>query len=246
MRFYLLIVMYLSGLFIVSFTLTNALISYVLFAILTLLFVTYVAFGVSFMRLNLFLRSICRIDTLEREVALTFDDGPDPELTPQILELLKKYNAKATFFCIGSKIIGNEDLLRQLHHEGHSVGNHTYEHSIWFPIWAVSKMKQSIIKTDEIIEHVIGEKPKLFRPPFGVLNNLIAVAIKGLKKKCVGWTIRTKDTCRTPEEVMRLIKAKIRPGSIVLFHDTNVHIIKELEQTLIYCKENNLEAVALR
>ncbi len=245
MRFYTLIIIYLASISAVLLTVDSTRLSYILVATLSIILLVLVVIGVSTMKLNLFISSVSTINPGKREVALTFDDGPDAELTTQIIELLRKYEAKATFFCIGYKIKGHEGLLRQMYNEGHVIGNHTYEHSVLFPLWSVSKIKQSIDRTDELIEQITGKRPVLFRPPFGVLNNFIALVLRRMGGRCVGWSIRTKDTCRTPERVMQIVKRNIRPGSIVLFHDTNINIISILEQTLIYCKQNNLKAVAL-
>jgi len=201
--------------------------------------------GAASVKLNLFVTSICKISNNNNEIALTFDDGPDKELTPQILDLLKKYGAKATFFCIGSKLKENKELVQRILREGHVIGNHTYEHSCNFPIWSVKRIKQSIQKTDAIIDEYSKESCSIFRAPFGVTNNLIAIALNQLGKKNVGWSIRTKDTCKTPDQVVAKVKKNLVSGSIVLLHDTNKNIVLELQEILNYCNSKNLKSIAL-
>ncbi len=222
---------------------TQATITWIVAA--TIFFSVVTVFGVSVMRLNFFVQSTSNFYTEKNEIALTFDDGPDPEFTPKILDLLKEYNAKATFFCIGSKVNGQEAILKRIVHEGHSIGNHTYEHANSFPWWSISKIKSSISKTDNAFTEAGLNSSNMFRPPFGVTNNLIATAIKKSNKKCVGWSIRTKDTCKTVDQVVSKVKKKLKAGDIILLHDTNPNIIEELKEILEYCKLKGFRPIAL-
>jgi len=211
----------------------------------TLVFTLLVIIGVSVIQYNLFLKSLCVLKTTENEIAITFDDGPDETYTPLVLDVLARYNVKASFFCIGSKIKNNENILKRIHEEGHSIGNHSFEHASSFPFWLPKRMIESIEKTDHEIRRVIGKDVKLFRPPFGVVNNFIAYAVSKSHKKSVGWSIRTKDTVRTPEQVVEIVKQKIKPGSIILMHDSHENVVAELTQILDYCKTKNLQAVSI-
>lgn len=241
MRFYLLISMYLLALLGVYFF-TLGIVWYIL---LTGVLLSFIVWGVASVQLNLFVTSICSIKDGNNEIALTFDDGPDRELTPQILDILNEYGAKATFFCIGSKLKGNEDIIQRMLNEGHAIGNHSYEHSFNFPMWSAKRIKQSIQKTDAIISELSGVDCTIFRPPFGITNNLIAIALKQLGKKSIGWSIRTKDTCNTPDKVVAKVRKNLAPGSIVLLHDTNKSIVSELIEILDYCQSKNLKSIAL-
>lgn len=241
MKFYLLLFLFLILMLAVYFTG----ISPMWYVVNLLLFVGVVVAGVSVIRFNFFLKAQSCIANAKNEVALTFDDGPDKELTPKVLDLLRAYNAKATFFCIGNKMEGNEILLQRLLAEGHTIGNHTYEHSNTFPIWSVKKMKESIQKTDKKIKNITGVECVLFRPPFGVTNNLIASAVKQLQKRTIGWNLRTLDTYKSPDRVITKIKSKLKPGDIVLFHDTNPNILVELKETLEHCKMIKINLIAL-
>ncbi|MCU4154368.1 polysaccharide deacetylase family protein [Carboxylicivirga sp. A043] len=245
MRFYWLITLYLLGVLSVIFVVQTSTLVISLISLLTLVFMTILVLGVSIMRLNLFVTSVSKLDTTNNEMAITFDDGPSAENTPQILDILAKYNAKATFFCIGNKLSEHADILKRIIAEGHSVGNHTFEHAPTFPIWSVKKIKESIRNTDTEFTRLDVEINNLFRPPYGVTNNLVAAAIKSLDKKCIGWSIRTKDTCRTPEQVIALVKKRVKPGSIILLHDTNKYVCQELEEILKYCQAQQLNSIAL-
>ncbi len=214
-------------------------------AAISVFFTGMVVLGVSVMRLNFFIHSFSEIYTKDKEIALTFDDGPDHEITPRIMDLLKEFNAKATFFCIGNKINEEKEVIQRMLQEGHSIGNHTFEHSNSFPWWSVIKMKASIAQTDEALKEAGVNEISMFRPPFGVTNNLIATAIKQTNKKCVGWSIRTKDTCRSVDEVVNKVKKELKPGDIVLLHDTHPDILTELREILIYCRQKGFKPIAL-
>lgn len=245
MRFNILIVIYVIALALILIFGQASEFTFVSVSIISLLFIAITIAGVSVMKYNLFIKAISKLAGNNNEIAITFDDGPCPERTPQILDLLARYNAKATFFCIGNKISANKAIISRIHNEGHSIGNHTFEHSNNFPVWSVKKMKASILATDKEVEALDLKVSTLFRPPFGVTNNLVAMAINKCNKKCIGWSIRTKDTLRTPNQVLTLVKRKLKPGSIILLHDTNEHVCAELEQILLYCKQQELKPIAL-
>ncbi len=214
-------------------------------ALTTLFFSGIIALGVSVMRLNFFVQSRSKIYTEKKDIALTFDDGPDQKFTPKILDLLKEFNAKATFFCIGSKVKGQEAILKRMIEDGHAIGNHTFEHANSFPWWSIKKIEESIVNADRALNKAGIQTPVMFRPPFGVTNNLIATAITQNNKQCVGWSIRTKDTCKSVTDVVNKVKKKLKSGDIILLHDTNPNILVELREILEYCKKNNYTSVAL-
>ncbi len=245
MKFYGLVICYIAALAAVVYF-TNDRLTILLIVLASFVFSLLVFWGVSVMRLNLFIKSQSRINANNNEVALTFDDGPLPQSTPQILDLLKKHKAKATFFCIGSNIKDNGWLLKRIIDEGHSVGNHSFEHIPAFTYWGIKKVKQSIEKTDRLIEEITGKKTNLFRPPYGVTNNLMAHGIQKLNKKVVGWSIRTKDTCRSVEEVVTLVEEKVKPGAIILLHDSNPRIEETLRKVLEVLEKKNLKSIALK
>lgn len=153
-------------------------------------------------------------------VAITFDDGPHPTQTPKVLDILKEYNAKATFFCIGKNIDGHENILERIDKEGHTIGNHSLTHSNLFPLQSTKKIITELDICEKKIENVIHKKINLFRPSFGVTNPLIAKAVKHKKYITIGWNIRSFDTLGKPhEKTVNRIKRKLKPGSVLLLHD---------------------------
>ncbi len=170
---------------------------------------------------NFFLPVVCKALTDKKEIAISFDDGPAANYSSDILDLLKKENVPACFFCIGNRIAGNEELFKRIHNEGHLIGNHSYSHHTMFDLFSAEKMKKDMKMMDAEMERVIGIKPKLFRPPYGVTNpNLKRAVIKGGYTP-VGWSVRSLDTvAKDKQKLLSKIDAGIKPGAVFLFHDT--------------------------
>lgn len=183
----------------------------------TLLFLIY---GSCNINSNVYMRVFCRKRTTKKVVAITFDDGPSEVETVRVLTVLKEHNATACFFCIGSKIRGNESLLQQMVNEGHLLGNHSYSHSNFFPLYSLPRMKEDVLACQREIKRACAQKTDLFRPPFGVTNPTIATLVRHLKYRPIGWNIRTLDTLQHPhEKIVRHVQKKLRPGSVILLHD---------------------------
>lgn len=168
-----------------------------------------------------FIRIACKADTNKKEIAISFDDGPAENYTQQILAILKAEDVKATFFCIGNRIAGNEAILKQAQDEGHIIGNHSYSHHFWFDMYSAKKMQDDLEQMDAEMERVLGLKPKLFRPPYGVTNPNLAKAIRKGGYTPVGWSVRSLDTvAKDEQQLLNKINAGIKPGTVFLFHDT--------------------------
>ncbi|MBL4625693.1 MAG: polysaccharide deacetylase family protein, partial [Flavobacteriales bacterium] len=120
--------------------------------------------------MNFFIDSMCEVPNSDNKVAITFDDGPNTEFTPRVLDLLDEYNAKATFFCIGTNVEKHADVLKEVDKRGHTIGNHSYSHDVKFDIASVKLVKEDLEKNESLIATAIGKKAVLFRPPFGVTN----------------------------------------------------------------------------
>jgi len=153
------------------------------------------------------------------KIQLTFDDGPHPEITPEILKILKKYNQKAIFFCIGKNIEKYPEIAKQIIAEGHLIGNHSFSHSYFFDFFGTKKVVEELEKTNRLIKNISGKDCQIFRPPYGVTNPNIAKAVKILNLRIIGWSIRSMDTVKNKKQVLKRLK-KAKPGDIVLFHDT--------------------------
>lgn len=208
-------------------------------AILAFLF--YASYSI---KSQVYMRALCRIETTEKVVYLTFDDGPDAEQTPQVLDVLKRNNAKAVFFCIGSRIAGNEALLKRMADEGHQIGIHSFSHANGFPLFSRSRMIADIRQCQQAIEQATGSTTTLFRPPFGVTNPTIGKAVKSLNLKTIGWTIRTYDTNRcSDEKIIRRISRQLRPGAIILLHDRLPQSAERLQMVIEAVKKAGYEIV---
>lgn len=193
-------------------------------------------------RSGVYVKALCEKKTDRKVVALTFDDGPDPVQTPKVLEVLRRYGVPATFFCVGSNAEGNEPLLRQMVGEGHLIGNHSFSHSGYFPLFMKRRMVEELEKTDALFENITGHRVYLFRPPFGVTNPTVAAALKHSGHQVVGWNIRSFDT-RKEEigKIFRRVTEKVRPGSVILLHDRLPESDRLLEMIIIYLHDNGYE-----
>ena len=174
-------------------------------------------------------------------VALTFDDGPDPKTTPQALDILKKYGAKATFFMVGQNIAGNEAIVKRVHNEGHQIGIHTWDHPVLTKLPLESAQKE-ILDTQTAINNVIGIKPTITRPPYGAINATIQNSVD---QSFIMWNVDSLDwKTRNTKAIMQEI-AKTQPGSIILMHDIHQTSIDALPSVLEYLKSNGYTLVTV-
>jgi peptidoglycan-N-acetylglucosamine deacetylase len=201
----------------------------------------YYIYGVFDIRKNIFIKSINSAS--ENTICLTFDDGPDSESTPKILDMLNNNGIKGTFFLIGENVFSNPELVKRISDEGHAIGNHTYYHKTNFPFFCKRKMTEEIKKTNLLIEGITSTKVIYFRAPFGITNPNLKSVLKKLNLKSIGWDIRSLDTI-TPDPSKlynKVIKGINRGGSIVLFHDRCTSTIEILENVITHCKNNNFQ-----
>jgi peptidoglycan/xylan/chitin deacetylase (PgdA/CDA1 family) len=204
------------------------------------------AFGSSRISSNYHVKAFCN-NPLEKEkkIALTFDDGPS-EFTLEVLELLKKYNAKAAFFCIGKNIEKHPEIVEQIIAQGHLVGNHSYSHSKFFDFYNAGQIQEEIEKTDALLEKLTSKKINFFRPPYGVTTPSIRRALKLTGHKTIGWNIRSLDGgTKNQELILKRITKRVSPGGIVLLHDTGEHSVLVLEQFLQFLQQNNYQVVSI-
>ena len=159
---------------------------------------------------------------------------------------MKAYQVNTCFFCIGKQIKGNEKLLQQMIAEGHLIGNHSYTHSALFPVYPLSKMKKDLQTCQSELEQVTSQPVTLFRPPFGVTNPTIAKAVRQLGYTSIGWNIRTLDTQQhAPEQILRRIRKRLTPGSVILLHDRMPDSDLLVKQILDLLKEQEYTVVRL-
>ncbi|WP_136604946.1 N-acetylmuramoyl-L-alanine amidase [Paenibacillus dokdonensis] len=156
-----------------------------------------------------------------KQVALTFDDGPDGFVTPKILDILKKNNIKATLFILGNRAKAHPDIVRRIVQEGHAIGNHSWSHPNFEKISMAEAMKQ-VDDTQDALEQAAGFRPILFRPPYGALGTDQMDAIHQKNLAVVNWTVDTMDWSGvSSKEIMRLVHKELKPGGIVLQHTAN-------------------------
>lgn len=196
---------------------------------------------------NIYVKSLCRGASDERVAALTFDDGPDAEITPEVLAVLRRYGIRTTFFLVGEKVDKHPEIVRQIVAEGHTVANHTYTHSGLFPLRNARRVRQELLLCNEAIRRAVGLSPLLFRPPFGVTNPIIGRAVEALGLKTIGWSIRTLDTIegRSVATICRKVESQLRPGAIILLHDRCARSAVLLDSVIRIATERGYRFVAL-
>jgi peptidoglycan-N-acetylglucosamine deacetylase len=200
---------------------------------LLIVYVTVLFCGSYFIRWGFFFKSICFHKTSEKYVALSFDDGPDVKNTSRILDILKENNTEAVFFCIGKKIAGQETLLKRMTEEGHIIGNHSYSHHPLFDLFSSQKMQAELKATNMAIKNVIGHSPRFFRPPYGVTNPNLRKALYRSRLISVGWSMRSYDTAiRNEQRLLSKVSRSLKPGAIILFHDTSETMLAILPSLL--------------
>lgn len=177
--------------------------------------------GVFFLRLGMFVDVIWRGPKKSRGVALTFDDGPSPEHTPRILDMLDEAKVKAAFFVIGRKAEAHPDVVRDILARGHAVGLHGFGHDRLFSLRSIAFVRDDLRRGAAVLEAITGERPSLFRPPIGHTNPRIAKAARELDLTVVGWSLRALDgiAAARPERVAERVKSRLDHGAIVLLHD---------------------------
>lgn len=190
----------------------------------------------------LFPNYIWKIKNTEQKIFLTFDDGPIPEVTEWVLDILKKENIKATFFCIGDNIKKHPQTFKRIVQEKHSIGNHTFNH---LNGWKTNSnlYHENFRLCDEILENTKGnrnhpklqitEHSKLFRPPYGKIKRQQAKKILQKKYKIIMWDVLSYDfdTNSTPEICLENVVKNTTVGSIIVFHDS-IKAKKNLQYTL--------------
>lgn len=192
---------------------------------------------------RIFRKAIWNYSRLKRELYLTFDDGPHPTITPWVLNELKKYKAKATFFCIGKNVEKFPEIFQQIIAEGHSVGNHSYSH---LKGWTVST--QVYLKDVAMAAPLINSK--LFRAPYGKPKPKQTKALNKLGYKTIFWDVLTQDydSKLLPEKIWNNILKRTRNGSIIVFHDSEkafAHLQVALPKLLTEYNEQGFKFVGI-
>ncbi|HEX5340842.1 MAG TPA: polysaccharide deacetylase family protein [Gammaproteobacteria bacterium] len=191
------------------------------FGVPALLLIALVTDGIARPGSSLFYPTITHGARDSGRVALSFDDGPDPVVTPQVLDALAETGAHATFFVIGKSLAAQPELAKRMLAEGHVLGNHSWQHSRWqnfrFPAWHVREIQRG----EQAIAAATGSAgPVLYRPPVGLKSGELARAACRLGLTLVAWSLHSHDTrLPGPERIAQRVLGKIRGGDIVLLHD---------------------------
>lgn len=217
--------------------------SWWVFGVSLVVWMAIVVVGSAWIGSNYHVKAYCSGETSERKIALTFDDGPTI-FTIFILEKLREYKVKATFFCIGKQIEKHPDIFAQIVSDGHLVGNHSFYHGKDFDWKNSEQVLSELNQTNAFIEEISGKKPRFFRPPYGVTNPSIATALKATKQLVIGWNIRSMDGVSQNEDaIYERIVRQIKPGAIVLMHDTSQVSTNVLERILLTLRDQNFKIV---
>jgi peptidoglycan/xylan/chitin deacetylase (PgdA/CDA1 family) len=181
-------------------------------------------------------------------VAVTFDDGPDRELTPKLLDLLAAHHARATFFVIGTKVAEYPELVARAAREGHEIGNHTWWHPRLVDL-PDEQVREQLQKTDDAIRAVIGRRPKVMRPPGGAIFERQEAWIRSeFGYATVLWDIHGFDWVRPPPppaQICSRIVEKIHPGAVILCHDTQPGTLAAMPSILSQLEEKHFEFVTV-
>jgi peptidoglycan/xylan/chitin deacetylase (PgdA/CDA1 family) len=195
---------------------------------------------------NFFLEVLCSANITEKRIALSFDDGPAEQYTPQILQVLKDHDVPAAFFCIGKLIQENATLFRKVHEQGHIIGNHSYTHTPLFDLLPAAMMQQDMQQADVAMKQVLGLKPKLFRPPYGVTTPSMKTAVRNQGYTVIGWNIRSLDTmAKSEKKLLHKLTRLLRPGAVILLHDTQKVTLSVLPHFIRAARNEGYEFVRL-
>jgi peptidoglycan-N-acetylglucosamine deacetylase len=188
------------------------------------------------------------------EVSLTIDDGPNPAITPAVLDLLDEHQTRATFFCIARQAQQHPALCREIVRRGHSVQNHSQAHAHSFSLWGPKAMARDIAQAQDHLSQITGERPRFFRAPAGLRNPFLDPVLHSQGLQLVSWTRRGFDTIKSdPALVLARLTRGLAAGDILLLHDGNVAhspqgkpmILEVLPTLLRQFQQNGLRTVTL-
>ena len=159
------------------------------------------------------------VQTNTMKIALTFDDGPHPSLTGEILDILDAHGVKATFFMVGINVFHYPEAAREVIKRGHEVGNHTFSHP-HVPRMSKEALERELEACEDVLEELCEYRPHLFRPPQGVLNSFVESCAERGDYGLVLWSLDTRDwECKDAERIVEEVLSRVQPGDIILMHD---------------------------
>lgn len=185
-----------------------------------LITLAWISWGVFNVNSSLWADTVWRAPVPVKAVALTFDDGPDPRFTPDILKVLSDKGVKAAFFSVGHRVIDNPDLVQEVHRAGHMLGNHSDSHAIWINFSLHKRLRQEVTDTNKAIKQCTGQVPHFYRAPHGFKNPALGDILTQEGMIAVGWQVRGFDAVSTnAAKIAERIVDKARAGGVILLHD---------------------------
>ena len=235
------------GLFLLLIVISTQLdVSMWVFVALATGYIILLSIGSSRISSGFFMPVICSVNSTDKKIAITFDDGPAINYTTSVLEVLKNTNTPAAFFCIGKNIKVNPDLLRQIDREGHLIGSHSYSHGFFFDFYSSLRIRKELAATSDLVKSILQKEPRYFRPPYGVTTPNIASAVKHLDLLTIGWNVRTMDTViKDKHKLLARSTGNLKSGDIVLFHDTVELTVHVLHDFISKVREQGFQIVRL-
>lgn len=189
------------------------------------------------------LNSVNHPELCNSRAYLTFDDGPSPHTTPYLLEMLEEQGIQATFFLIGKEAERYPDLVKAIADAGHTIGNHSYSH-LFLPGLSTKMIEREIERTNKEITEIIGEQPKIFRPPFGVMDGRAASALTERAMHPVYWSQAPEDWALPgAQRVVRRVLMKLAPGALIVLHEGKFlkqQTLLAAKEIIYRCKSSNL------
>lgn len=202
-------------------------------------------------------RTVWRVNNGQKLIALTFDDGPKPEFSQKLVDILDRYAVKATFFITGFEAEKEPDEIIRLDSMGHEIGNHTYHHQ---PLEGLDRavIENEIRRTNQVIYRIIKKTPRYLRPPGGGYDERVVDILESLGMKTVNWTVNARDYVRMEKgfaieedydrlarEVTERVMKQVTPGAIILFHNGPVQTVRALPQIIQGLKKQGYAMVTL-
>lgn len=188
---------------------------------------------------------VYRVETNQKNVAITFDAAWGADKTEQILEVLKEFDVKATFFLVGMWVEKYEKETIKIHEAGHEIGSHSNTHPDMTKLSA-TQMDQELKYTNEVIQNVIGDTPKLFRPPYGAYNNTLIERLENFEMRGIQWDVDTLDwKGYTPSQVISRVNQYVQNGSIILCHNNAEHVVENTRLILTTLKNKGYNFVTV-
>lgn len=190
------------------------------------------------------------ISTANQEIALTFDDGPDVDNTPKILDILERYNIKATFFMLGQNVDAHPEVVKKVFEQGHAIGLHTYTHPN-FNRLNKEEIRKEILVNRDAIEKATGYRSDIIRPPYGIVNDDFLCVAKELDLTVYTWSRDSFDwkTSNKETEIIRNVTDGVHPGNIILMHDktsNQLHSRNALPRIIAFLKNRGYRFVTLK